>query len=124
MTEAAAIGAGLVLVVSDDPLVVEQIASRLAEDGRRARPLADYLLARQVVEHLRPEVVVLDQILEEPEAQDLLDHLEGLGPTAPTVVLLRFAPGPVGPFRTLRVTVLGGEDWFERLPAVVGSYLD
>lgn len=119
MTEQSSPDQRLVLVVSDDPLVVEMVARRLGEDGCFARPLADYALAKELLGRIGPAVVVLDQILDDPASQDLLDHLEALGDDAPRVVLLRFAQGPVGPFRTLHVTVVGGERWFEDLPAAV-----
>lgn len=123
MSELPSTDSRLVLVVSDDPLVVEMVARRLGEDGCNARPLADYSLAKELLERIEPAVVVLDQILEDPASQELLDHLEALGEGAPRVVLLRFAQGPVGPFSTLHVTVVGGERWFEELPAAVGRAL-
>ncbi|MGE0790672.1 MAG: hypothetical protein AB7S26_33670 [Sandaracinaceae bacterium] len=113
----------VVLVVSDDPWAVDRMAAHLRGHGCRARPLADYRLAIEVVEQLRPDVVVLDQIVSHPDADELLDRLEAMGEDAPRVVLLRYAPGPAGAFSTLRVTVVAGEGWLDDLPGAIARSL-
>lgn len=119
MTRDVAASHELVLVVGDDPLVGEAICLELDRHGCRALHTDDFALALRMAGKRRPAVVVLDQIVETPETATLLRDLEALGDDAPWVVLLRYAPGPTGPFRTLHVTVVAGERWFEELPGVV-----
>lgn len=119
MTRDTATSHELVLVVGDDPLVGETICLELDRHGCRALHTDDFALALRVAAQRKPAVVVLDQIVETPETAELLRQLETLGDDAPWVVLLRYAPGPTGPFRTLHVTLVAGEHWFEELPGVV-----
>lgn len=114
-------GGGFVLVVDDDPDVGEHIARAVCAAGCRAVAADDYERAWEIVLGARPSVLVLDQIVESPESDAFLQRLEALEEDAPFVVLLRYRNGPVGPFRNLQVTVVGGEDWFERLPSVVAA---
>lgn len=123
MTRAVVAGSELVLVIGDDPLVGEAICVELDRHGCRALHTDDPALALRVAAQRRPAVVVVDQIVETPESWELLRALEALGDDAPWVVLLRYAPGPTGPFASLPVTVVAGERWFEELPGVVSRHV-
>lgn len=111
--------ADVVLVVDDEPTLGEHIAYELTLHGHRTLHTADYPEAMRIVLTMRPRVVVLDQIVESPECSAFLRSLDALTEDSPWVVLLRYERGPTGPFRNLRVTVVGGEEWFDELPPVV-----
>ncbi|HJL18302.1 MAG TPA: hypothetical protein RMH99_21745 [Sandaracinaceae bacterium LLY-WYZ-13_1] len=119
VTQDAGMSSELVLVVGDDPLVSEAVCLRLGKRGCHALHTDDFELALSVARARRPAVLVLDQILESEASTRLLRRLEDLGDDAPWVVLVRYAPGPTGPFRSLHVTQVAGPDWFEELPDVV-----
>jgi len=109
----------LVVVVDDDPLVGAHIAEELEGHGVECVHVQDFDVAYDIAVHHRPALMVIDQILESEEGARLLRRLDALGDDAPWVVLLRYAPGPTGPFRDLHVTLVSGERWFEDLPDVV-----
>lgn len=109
----------LVLVVDDEPTLGEHIAYELTLHGHRALHTANYAEAMRMVLTVHPRVVVLDQIVESQESSAFLRSLDALTEHSPWVVLLRYERGPTGPFRNLRVTVVGGEEWFDELPPIV-----
>lgn len=113
---------GYVLVVDDDPEVGDAIARSLRRHGCQAVAVDDYEVGWDAVTGTRPAVLVLDQIVESPECEAFLRRLEA-EEDAPVVVLLRYRPGPVGPFRNLHVTIVGGEDWLEQLPDIVARHV-
>ncbi|HBQ19403.1 MAG TPA: hypothetical protein DEF51_52515 [Myxococcales bacterium] len=108
----------LVVVVDDDPAVGAHIADELEGRGVECVHVQDFDVAYEIAVHHRPALMVIDQILESEEGSRLLRKLDALE-DAPWVVLLRYAPGPTGPFRNLHVTLISGESWFEDLPDVV-----
>ncbi|WP_217924573.1 response regulator transcription factor [Miltoncostaea oceani] len=56
-------GAATVLVVDDEPIVREVVATYLRRDGYRAVETGDGLSARRLIERIDPELVVLDVML-------------------------------------------------------------
>lgn len=116
------VGGGYVLVVDDDPDVGEAIVRTLRTNGCRAVGVHDFALALTIAAGTPPAVIVIDGIVDTPEHERLLRRLDALELSA-AVVLLRYAPGGAGAFRRPNVTVVGGEDWLERLPDVVARHV-
>jgi two-component system response regulator ResD len=62
-TPAAAGTGATVLVVDDEPIVREVVATYLRREGYRALEAGDGLAARDLIERTRPELIVLDVML-------------------------------------------------------------
>ena len=66
---------GVVLVVDDEPMVREVIASYLERDGWKVAAAADGATALRILESTRPDLVVLDLMLPEVDGLSVLARL-------------------------------------------------
>jgi DNA-binding response OmpR family regulator len=78
-----------VLVVDDEPLVLELIVTRLEIAGFETRPARDGVQALERLTDFRPEAVVLDLNMPRLDGFGVLNHMraQGLSDKAPTLVL-------------------------------------
>jgi DNA-binding response OmpR family regulator len=79
---------GSVLVVDDEPTIVEVVARYLERAGYRTRVAADGLEAIDAVALDRPDLVVLDLMLPGLDGLEVMRRLRGQGPGAIPVILL------------------------------------
>jgi DNA-binding response OmpR family regulator len=82
-----------VLLIEDEPNIIEAIRFILARDGWEVETLADGSLAAERVRSLRPDVVILDVMLPGRSGFDILDELRADPATAALPVLLLTAKG-------------------------------
>jgi DNA-binding response OmpR family regulator len=79
---------GSVLVVDDEPTIVEVVARYLERAGYRTRVAADGLQAIDAVAVDRPDLVVLDLMLPGLDGLEVMRRLRGPGPGGIPVILL------------------------------------
>jgi DNA-binding response OmpR family regulator len=79
---------GSVLVVDDEPTILEVVARYLERAGYRTRVAADGLEAIDAVALDRPDLVVLDLMLPGLDGMEVMRRLRGPGPGGIPVILL------------------------------------
>jgi DNA-binding response OmpR family regulator len=84
---------GLVLLIEDEPNIIEAITFVLSRDGWRVRSHVDGRTAVEAVVTQRPDVVVLDVMLPNRSGFDVLQDLRARAETAATPVLMLTARG-------------------------------
>ncbi len=82
-----------VLLIEDEPNIIEAIRFILSRDGWDVETLADGSTAAERVRTARPDVVILDVMLPGRSGFDILDELRADPATAALPVLLLTAKG-------------------------------
>ena len=78
-----------ILVVEDEPQVAEVIGRYLERDGHRVRLVGDGESALRALAEDRPELVVLDLMIPEPDGYELCERIRGESETPVIMVTAR-----------------------------------
>ncbi len=76
-----------VLVIDDDPQILELIEIILADEGHEVTTLASAQEALEVVSANRPDLVLLDIVMRSRHGLDVLSELRKTAPHVPVVLL-------------------------------------
>jgi DNA-binding response OmpR family regulator len=77
----------LILLVDDEPSIISLAKMYLERDGFRVESAGDGLMALEMVERLRPALVVLDVMLPGADGFDVCRRLRGAGNQIPIIML-------------------------------------
>ena len=77
-----------VLVIDDDPDILEQVSAMMSADGYRVVTAGGEAEAEDVLLTVRPDLVILDLMMDHMDSGFVLDHhLKKLYPEAPIILL-------------------------------------
>ena len=100
------------LVIDDDPNILELIQIILETEGHEASLLASGEKAVEHVQATRPDVILLDIVMGEHHGMEVLAELKVVAPEVP-VVLLSGAVSQVSDMRSI-ARALGAHDFIEK----------
>jgi len=106
-----------VLIVDDDPDIVEQVALALRATGYEVSSACSRAEAEELLLTLRPDLAILDVMMETPDAGLVLaHHLQKLYPNTPVILLTSVTPPdvPMTSFSILFARCKGDLDAFVR----------
>lgn len=79
-----------ILVVDDQHCVRELVAEELTDEGYRVETVGDAIGAKQHLRSSRPDLVLLDLFLGEPDGWDVLDDMKRQAPHLPVIVFTAY----------------------------------
>lgn len=85
-----------VLVVDDDPVVLELVAEQLGERGLSVATAESVEAALKQFDARAPDIVLADIRMSPRDGYELLDEVRGRGPCVPVVLMSSFAPPGAG----------------------------
>ena len=92
----------LILVVDDEPHIVDFLSLLLEDEGYRVRQARNGREALSAIEQEPPQLIISDVMMPDINGVELVRHLEHLHPEPPKVILMsavsRSAPSPHIPF--------------------------
>lgn len=94
------------MIVDDDAALLRSLSTALSSDNLELRCCASTREARAMLDGWAPEVIVLDVVLDDGDAYDVLAHLQSLD-TAPAVVAISGAATAPQAFRLAQLGVGG-----------------
>lgn len=100
------------LVVDDDPLILDLVRILLEDEGHEVVALASGEHAVEQARALRPDLVLLDIVMRGTHGMEVLDALRQALPAVP-VVLLSGAVSPVDNMAAI-ARALGARDFLEK----------